>query len=139
MVLRIFRYTHVEAECSFITFEELLDRLEDLICDVVDRVLNSPLGHLVKELNPDFKVPKKPFKRMSYSDAIEYLRVNRITKEDGTFYEFGEVRTTIIIFLLFACTNILALCIVTIDSIAFLFRSFPFVSIRTFQKCQKEK
>lgn len=83
-------YTHVEAECSFITFEELLDRLEDLICDVVDRVLNSPLGHLVKELNPDFKVPKKPFKRMSYSDAIEYLRVNRITKEDGTFYEFGE-------------------------------------------------
>ncbi|XP_076618179.1 asparagine--tRNA ligase isoform X2 [Colletes latitarsis] len=83
-------YTHVEAECPFITFEELLDRLEDLICDVVDRVLNSPLGHLVKELNPDFKVPKKPFKRMNYNDAIEYLRVNGITKEDGTFYEFGE-------------------------------------------------
>ncbi|XP_076231819.1 asparagine--tRNA ligase [Calliopsis andreniformis] len=83
-------YTHVEAECSFITFDELLDRLEDLICDVVDRVLSSPLGHLVKELNPDFKVPKKPFKRMSYIDAIEYLRANGITKEDGTFYEFGE-------------------------------------------------
>ncbi|KZC14326.1 Asparagine--tRNA ligase, cytoplasmic [Dufourea novaeangliae] len=83
-------YTHVEAECAFITFEELLDRLEDLICDVVNRVLSSPLGHLVKELNPNFKVPKKPFKRMNYSDAIEYLRANGITKEDGTFYEFGE-------------------------------------------------
>lgn len=89
----IFRYTHVEAECAFITFEELLDRLEDLICDVVDRVLHSPLGHLVKELNPDFKLPKKPFKRMTYSDAIDFLRANDITKEDGTFYEFGEVRS----------------------------------------------
>nr|XP_033329150.1 asparagine--tRNA ligase, cytoplasmic isoform X1 [Megalopta genalis]XP_033329151.1 asparagine--tRNA ligase, cytoplasmic isoform X2 [Megalopta genalis] len=83
-------YTHIEAECAFITFEEMLDRLEDLICDVVDRVLKSPLGHLVKELNPDFQVPKKPFKRMNYSEAIEYLRKNDITKEDGTFYEFGE-------------------------------------------------
>lgn len=86
-----FRYTHLEAECPFITFDELLDRLEDLICDVVDRVLNSPLGYLVKELNPDFQVPKKPFKRMDYKDAIEYLRINNITKDDGTFYEFGEV------------------------------------------------
>ncbi|CAK9809422.1 Asparagine--tRNA ligase, cytoplasmic [Anthophora quadrimaculata] len=83
-------YTHVEAECVFITFEDLLDRLEDLICDVVDRVLTSSFGHLIQELNPDFKVPKKPFKRMSYIDAIEYLRANNITKEDGTFYEFGE-------------------------------------------------
>ncbi|XP_076646739.1 asparagine--tRNA ligase [Halictus rubicundus] len=83
-------YTHVEAECPFITFDELLDRLEDLVCDVVDRVLKSPLGHVVKELNPDFQVPKKPFKRMNYTDAIEYLRENGITKEDGTFYEFGE-------------------------------------------------
>ena len=46
------RYTHVEAECPFITFDELLDRLEDLVCDVVDRVLKSPLGSVVHELNP---------------------------------------------------------------------------------------
>lgn len=83
-------YSHVEAECPFITFDDLLDRLEDLICDVVDRVLKSPLGHLVKELNPDFKMPTRPFKRMNYTDAIEYLRANGITKEDGSFYEFGE-------------------------------------------------
>lgn len=87
-----YRYSHVEAECGFITFDDLLDRLEDLICDVVDRVLQSPFGYIVKELNPNFQVPKKPFKRMNYSDAIEYLRKNNITKDDGSFYEFGEVR-----------------------------------------------
>lgn len=31
------------------------------------------------------------FRRMNYSDAIVYLKENNITKEDGTFYEFGEV------------------------------------------------
>lgn len=86
-----FRYSHVEAECPFISFDELLNRLEDLVVDVVERVLASPLGSLVYELNPDFKVPKKPFKRMDYTDAIKYLKDNNITKEDGSFYEFGEV------------------------------------------------
>lgn len=46
------RYTHVEAECPFLTFEELLNRLEDLVCDVVDRVLRSPAGSIVRDLNP---------------------------------------------------------------------------------------
>lgn len=87
-----FRYTHVEAECPFITFEDLLNRLEDLVCDVVDRVLKSPYGHIVHELNPNFKVPTRPFLRMNYPEAIEYLKKNNITKEDGSFYEFGEVK-----------------------------------------------
>lgn len=85
-------YTHIEAECPFITFDELLDRLEDLVCDVVDRVLKSPWGHIVHELNPDFKPPSRPFRRMNYVDAIKWLKENNVTKDDGTFYEFGEVR-----------------------------------------------
>uniref|UniRef100_A0A1A9W043 Asparagine--tRNA ligase, cytoplasmic n=1 Tax=Glossina brevipalpis TaxID=37001 RepID=A0A1A9W043_9MUSC len=83
-------YTHVEAECPFITFDDLLDSLEDLVCDVVDRVLKSPWGDVVYELNPGFTPPKKPFKRMNYGDAIKWLKDNNVTKEDGTFYEFGE-------------------------------------------------
>lgn len=83
-------YTHIEAECPFMTFEDLLDRLEDLVCDVVDRVLQSPAAQLVKELHPEFKPPKRPFKRMNYSEAIAWLKEHDVKKDDGTFYEFGE-------------------------------------------------
>ncbi|XP_070543605.1 asparagine--tRNA ligase, cytoplasmic-like [Ptychodera flava] len=83
-------YTHVEAECAFISFEDLLDRIEDLVCDVVDRVMKSDVAPLVKELHPNFEPPKRPFRRMDYKDGIKYLREHEIKKEDDTFYEFGE-------------------------------------------------
>lgn len=84
-------YTHVEAERPFINFDQLLDTIEDLICDLIERVLSDPVaGKILKELNPDFKQPKKPFKRMEYSEAIQYLKDHKITKEGGDFYEFGE-------------------------------------------------
>lgn len=59
--------------------------------DVSERVMSSPYANLVLELNPSFVVPKKPFRRMNYAEAITYLKDNNITKEDGSFYEFGEV------------------------------------------------
>jgi len=83
-------YTHLEAECPFINFDELLNRIEDLVCDTVDRVLKSPFADLFKEIHPDFKPPKRPFKRMEYKEGIEWLKKNNVTKDDGTFYEFGE-------------------------------------------------
>uniref|UniRef100_A0A8C7SFF7 Asparagine--tRNA ligase, cytoplasmic n=1 Tax=Oncorhynchus mykiss TaxID=8022 RepID=A0A8C7SFF7_ONCMY len=83
-------YTHIEAECPFITYEDLLSRLEDLVCDVVDRVLKSPAASLLYQVNPDFKPPKRPFKRINYSDAIIWLKEHDIKKDDGTYYEFGE-------------------------------------------------
>ena len=46
------RYTHIEGECPFITFDDLLNRLEDLVCDVCERVLKSPFAPLVYDLNP---------------------------------------------------------------------------------------
>ncbi|XP_077319081.1 asparagine--tRNA ligase, cytoplasmic [Lithobates pipiens] len=83
-------YTHIEAECPFMTYEDLLSRLEDLVCDVVDRVMKSPAAPLVAELHPEFKPPKRPFRRMNYSEAITWLKEHDVKKDDGTYYEFGE-------------------------------------------------
>lgn len=38
-----------------------------------------------------FKPPKRPFRRMNYTEAIEWLKEHDVKKEDGTYYEFGEV------------------------------------------------
>ncbi|XP_076842462.1 asparagine--tRNA ligase, cytoplasmic [Brachyhypopomus gauderio] len=83
-------YTHIEAECPFMSFEDLLSRLEDLVCDVVERVLKSPAAPLLYDLNPNFMPPKRPFRRMNYTDAIEWLKEHDVKKDDGTYYQFGE-------------------------------------------------
>eukprot|EP00013_Stygamoeba_regulata_P012992 CAMPEP_0177681416 /NCGR_PEP_ID=MMETSP0447-20121125/30707_1 /TAXON_ID=0 /ORGANISM="Stygamoeba regulata, Strain BSH-02190019" /LENGTH=705 /DNA_ID=CAMNT_0019190837 /DNA_START=67 /DNA_END=2184 /DNA_ORIENTATION=+ len=85
-------YSHLEAEMPFITFEDLLECLEDLFCDVVDRVLKSPAGELLREINPNVAVPQRPFVRMEYVDAIEFCRKNLIYKDEDTkeFFEFGD-------------------------------------------------
>lgn len=38
-----------------------------------------------------FQRPKRPFRRMAYTEALDYLREHNITKDDGSFYEFGDV------------------------------------------------
>lgn len=71
-----FRYTHIEAECPFISFEDLLDRLEDLVCDVVDRVLKSPASALLYDLNPvGSNVERSRIARKSVSVAHPEERV----------------------------------------------------------------
>ena len=39
----------------------------------------------------DFVPPKRPFRRMDYSEGIKYLKEHDIKKDDGSYYEFGEV------------------------------------------------
>ncbi|KAI9780442.1 MAG: hypothetical protein M1839_006716 [Geoglossum umbratile] len=84
-------YTHVEAELAFITFDDLLSHLENIICRVIDIVLADPLiAKFVKELNPDFKPPSRPFLRMKYADAIAWLNEHEIVNEEGTPHIFGD-------------------------------------------------
>lgn len=84
-------YTHFEGELGFITFEDLLDLLEDMCVDVADRLIKMA-GDMLKIVNPDFKPPQKPFLRMNYSDAVKFCRENNIYKDEETkeHFEFGD-------------------------------------------------
>ncbi|OCF61780.1 asparagine-tRNA ligase [Kwoniella mangroviensis CBS 10435] len=84
-------YTHLEAELVFIQFKDLLDHLEDMICEVVDTLLNDPVSsEIIKTLNPEFQPPSRPFLRMDYRDAIKYLNEHGIKKEDGSDHIVGD-------------------------------------------------
>lgn len=84
-------YTHVEAELDFITFDDLLDHLEKIICRVIEITLQEPqMAAFVKELNPDFKPPSRPFKRMKYADAINWLVEHNIPNEEGQPHSLGD-------------------------------------------------
>lgn len=89
----LFRFLHCEAEIPFISFDELLAHLENLLVDVCEKLMASEHAGSILKLNPEFKVPKKPFRRMNYSDAIIYLKEYGITKskEDKSFFVYGEV------------------------------------------------
>ena len=84
-------YTHVEAELDFITFDDLLTHLEDLICGVLSITLANPrIAKMLQDLNPDFQMPERPFKRMKYTDAIAWLIEHEIPNEDGQPHAFGD-------------------------------------------------
>ncbi|KAI9809538.1 MAG: hypothetical protein M1827_006773 [Pycnora praestabilis] len=84
-------YTHIEAELAFITFDDLLDHLELVISKVIEHTLSDPqTAKYVHELNPNFQVPERPFKRMRYADAISWLREHEIVNEEGQPHEFGD-------------------------------------------------
>lgn len=86
-------YTHVEAELDFIDFDDLLEHLEEIICRVIDTVLSdADMAAFVKELNPGFARPARPFMRMKYADAIEWLNKQDppIVNEEGKAHVFGD-------------------------------------------------
>ena len=49
-------YTHIEGERPFINFEQLLDTIEDLVVDTIERILKHPEAHLLFEVNPVIRI-----------------------------------------------------------------------------------
>ena len=84
-------YTHIEAELDFITFDDLLVHLELVMSKVIEAALADPkIKQMVYDLNSDFKVPERPFMRMRYADAINWLKEHNIPNENGQPHEFGD-------------------------------------------------
>ncbi|TKA67834.1 hypothetical protein B0A49_08840 [Cryomyces minteri] len=84
-------YTHVEAELDFITFDDLLYHLEHVMCRVLEIVMADPIiAGYIKNLNPDFKMPERPFKRMKYAEAIDWLREHDIKNDEDQPHTFGD-------------------------------------------------
>ena len=84
-------YTHIEAELDFITFDDLLAHLEEVMCQVITITLSDPkTKSLIYALNPSFTVPMRPFMRMKYADAITWLREHDIPNEDNQPHQFGD-------------------------------------------------
>jgi len=80
-------YTHLEGELAFINFDDLMSHIEALVCESVDILLANPSSAaLIAKLNPDFKPPQRPFKRMAYVDAIDWLIEHDIKRpaDDGS-------------------------------------------------------
>jgi asparaginyl-tRNA synthetase len=76
-------YTHLEGELAFINFKDLLEHIEEVICGTLDILLQNPVSaKLIKDLNPTFTVPQRPFMRLDYRDAIKYLNEHNILNRD---------------------------------------------------------
>eukprot|EP01065_Artemidia_motanka_P046239 TRINITY_DN695_c0_g1_i1.p1 TRINITY_DN695_c0_g1~~TRINITY_DN695_c0_g1_i1.p1 ORF type:complete len:744 (+),score=264.72 TRINITY_DN695_c0_g1_i1:169-2232(+) len=97
-------FQHIEAEYPFIEFDDLLHRIEDMVCDVTRRLIDI-CGDDIKYLNPtplegwvddgtdswkERYIPKKPFRRLSHADAIRFCRENKIYKDPETEEHFGD-------------------------------------------------
>jgi asparaginyl-tRNA synthetase len=84
-------YTHIEGELDFITFDDLMSHIEDLLCRVLEFMLKNPtIAAYIERLNPGFKVPERPFLRMNYKDALTWLNEHDILNEDGEPHKFGD-------------------------------------------------
>jgi asparaginyl-tRNA synthetase len=86
-------FHHIEAERPNIDFNDLLDTVEDLVCDVLDRVGKkaAAVPGLLESATAGKPLPilTRPFLRMTHADAIVYCRENNIYKDAETKEHFG--------------------------------------------------
>nr|CCC90123.1 unnamed protein product [Trypanosoma congolense IL3000] len=98
-------FTHLEVEYAVCDFEGLLSYIEDLVVGVFNTVIERA-GDLIAFMNPkqlvdpagnprdpkNWKIaPKKPFRRLKYSDAIKFCNENNILNtETNAPFQYGE-------------------------------------------------
>lgn len=85
-------YLHVEAELADIKFDDLLNFIEDMVHTVSTNFYKKFSEDIKAVYGDDFVFHKfeKPFKRLKYKDAIEFLRSSGYKKADGIDFELGD-------------------------------------------------
>lgn len=83
----ITEYTHIEAEMPWFEFEDLIDFIEDMIINVYSKAKESPI---LERINPSLEIPAKPFKRITYEEAIRLLREYEIRGESGEYLDYRD-------------------------------------------------
>jgi asparaginyl-tRNA synthetase len=84
----------VEPEVAFTTLEELMELAEDLVCYIVERVLERrrmELAILERDPTPLERVAK-PFPRMTYDEAVQWLLDHGLPMTPGD--DFGSPQET---------------------------------------------
>jgi len=74
----------IDAEISFITdFGDVMSLLEGLIVYIFEYIKDNYKKE-IELLDVDLEIPRRPFKRITYSDALEILRNNGLRLEWGS-------------------------------------------------------
>jgi asparaginyl-tRNA synthetase len=76
-------FWHLEVEEAWCDLHEIIN-LEEIIVSDVLRELDSKIGDRIRSINPNFKPPQTPFKRLTYDEAIELL------SREGRKIEWGS-------------------------------------------------
>jgi len=88
----LLEYYHFEVELGFINFEELIKFAEDTIIHIVKRTLEEDYKILELFGVTDLKVPRQPFKRMTYAEALDFFKAKGVSIEPGEDIEESKER-----------------------------------------------
>ncbi len=87
----ISEFTSIDIEAAFSNYEDVMDILEGLIVHVIMKVLFERKREL-ELLNVNLKVPRRPFLRITYDEALRELESIGIKKKWGEDFTTEELR-----------------------------------------------
>jgi len=75
-------FISVDAEAAFMDYNDMMSILEDLIVTVYE-VVSKTCSNLLNILKVDIEVPRRPFKKITYDEAIDMLKRRNIDVKPG--------------------------------------------------------
>ena len=67
-------FTQVDVEWAHASMHKTMELCEELICYTIRKLLeNETTKAIIEEFNPKLEVPKRPFKKLTYDEAVEIV------------------------------------------------------------------